>query len=155
MGKINQLGTLEEVLELCSIDERLIPAIDFGHLNARTMGTLKTSKDFEKILEATENKIGYDRMKIFHSHFSKIEYTDGGEKKHLTFEDTKFGPDFEPLAEIICKKKLTPTIICESAGTMAIDAKQSFLSQVEHKGADLLTVNDMSRIMGIISDTLP
>ena len=37
---------------------------------------------------------------------------------------------------------------------MAIDAKQSFLSQVEHKGADLLTVNDMSRIMGIISDIL-
>ncbi|MBE6903729.1 MAG: endonuclease IV [Ruminococcaceae bacterium] len=124
MGKINQLGTLEEVLELCSIDERLIPAIDFGHLNARTMGTLKTANDFEKILEITENKIGYDRMKIFHSHFSKIEYTDGGEKKHLTFEDTKFGPDFEPLAEIICKKNLTPTIICESAGTMAIDAKK-------------------------------
>ena len=36
MGKVNQLGNLEEVLELCSLDERLVPCIDFGHLNART-----------------------------------------------------------------------------------------------------------------------
>ena len=37
---------------------------------------------------------------------------------------------------------------------MAIDAKQSFLSQIEHKCADLLTVNEMSRIMSTISDLL-
>ena len=38
MGKINQLGDLEEVLELCTLDERLIPCIDFGHLYARSLG---------------------------------------------------------------------------------------------------------------------
>ena len=124
MGKINQLGTLDEVVELCSLDERLIPTIDFGHLNARTQGGVKTAADYEKILFIVENKLGYDRMSIFHSHFSKIEYTEGGEKRHLTFEDTIFGPDFEPLAEVIYKRGLTPTIICESAGTMAIDALQ-------------------------------
>ena len=42
MGKVNQLGTLDEVLELCTIDERLIPCIDFGHLNARDLGILKS-----------------------------------------------------------------------------------------------------------------
>ena len=49
MGKINQLGTLEEVMELCSLDESLIPTIDFGHLYARTFGGLVTKKDFENI----------------------------------------------------------------------------------------------------------
>lgn len=123
MGKVNQLGTLDEVLELCRIDERLIPCIDFGHLNARDRGILKTYEDFETIFCAIENKLGLSRLREFHSHFSKIEYSAGGEVRHLTFEDKVFGPDFEPVAELIYKKQCSPTIICESAGTQAEDAK--------------------------------
>ena len=122
MGKINQLGNLDEVLELCSLDDRLLPTIDFGHLNARTLGGLNSYESFLEIFDKIENKLGSDRLKIFHSHFSKIEYTKGGEKKHLTFEDTEFGPDFSNVAEIIYKKNLTPTIICESAGTQIEDS---------------------------------
>lgn len=123
MGKVNQLGTLEEVLALCSIDERLIPCIDFGHLNARDRGILKTYSDFEKVFDAIENKLGLSRLREYHSHFSKIEYSLGGEVRHLTFEDTIFGPDFEPAMELTYKKHCSPTIICESAGTQAEDAK--------------------------------
>ena len=124
MGKVNQLGTLEEVIELCKIDESLIPCIDFGHLNARDLGILKTVDDFEHIFTEIKNNLGSDRLKVFHSHFSKIEYTTGGEKKHLTFEDTVFGPDFEPVMELTYKYNLSPTFICESAGTQTEDAKQ-------------------------------
>lgn len=123
MGKINQLGTVEEVVEICRMDDRLLPCIDFGHINARTFGTLKTQSDFEKIFDTVENGLGTDRLRRFHSHFSKIEYTlKGGEKNHLTFADTVFGPDFEPLAELVYKKGCSPTFICESAGTQAEDA---------------------------------
>lgn len=122
MGKINQLGTLSEVLLLCKNEESLIPCVDFGHLNARTLGGIKTAADYEKLLCEIENEIGHDRLKNMHCHFSKIEYTAGGEKRHLTFEDTEFGPDFEPLAELLYKKGLCPTIICESADTMDSDA---------------------------------
>ena len=124
MGKVNQLGTLQEVMELCKIDESLIPCIDFGHLNARDLGILKSKEDFEGVLDQIENDLGNDRLKVFHSHFSKIEYTAGGEKRHLTFEDTVYGPDFEPLMELVYKKGLNPTFICESAGTQTEDAKQ-------------------------------
>lgn len=124
MGKVNQLGTLNEVLELCRLDERLIPCIDFGHLNARDLGILKTASDFENIFTSIRNALGTDRLKCFHSHFSKIEYTTGGEKRHLTFEDTVFGPDFEPVMELTYKYGCDPTFICESAGTQAEDAKQ-------------------------------
>lgn len=134
MGKINQLGDLIEVIELCKIDERIIPCIDFGHLNARTFGSVATKEDYIKILDSMENALGYDRLKVFHSHFSKIEYTQkGGEVRHLTFEDTIYGPQFEPLAELIAQKGLTPTFICESAGTQAEDAlamKQLYLSNL-------------------------
>ena len=124
MGKVNQLGTLQEVMELCKIDESLIPCIDFGHLNARDLGILKSKEDFEGVLDQIENDLGKDRLKVFHSHFSKIEYTAGGEKRHLTFEDTVYGPDFEPLMELVYNKGLNPTFICESAGTQTEDAKQ-------------------------------
>lgn len=123
MGKVNQLGTLYEVLELCKLDERLIPCIDFGHLNARDLGVLKTTADFENIFTSIKNELGSDRLKVFHSHFSKIEYTTGGEKRHLTFEDRVYGPDFEPVMELTYKYGCEPTFICESAGTQAEDAK--------------------------------
>lgn len=122
MGKIAQLGTLEEVMELCLVDDRIIPCIDFGHLNARTGGGLKTYEDFQKIFTTMENKIGLDRLRVFHAHFSKIEYTAGGEKRHLTFDDKVYGPEFDFLAELIHKYSCTPTIICESDGTQSEDA---------------------------------
>lgn len=122
MGKINQLGTLEEVVALCKIDERIIPCIDFGHLNARTLGEIKGKEEYENILNLIENELGVDRLNVFHSHFSKIEYTTGGEKRHLTFEDNVYGPNYEPLMELIYKKNLSPTFVCESAGTQSEDA---------------------------------
>ena len=124
MGKVNQLGSLDEVMALCKVDERIIPCIDFGHLNARDCGCIKSIKDYENIINTMENQLGADRTKVFHSHFSKIMYTTGGEKCHLTFEDTLYGPEFEPLLEVIARKNLTPTIICESDGTQGIDAAQ-------------------------------
>lgn len=122
MGKINQLGDLNEVMSLCELDERLIPCIDFGHLNARTLGQVNSKEAFLYIVDEIGNRLGEYRQKHFHSHFSKIEYTTGGEKKHLTFEDQVFGPNFEPLMDIIYQKGLEPTFICESDGTQSEDA---------------------------------
>lgn len=122
MGKLGQLGTLEEVIELCRIDDTLIPTIDFGHLNARTQGGIRGREDYARILDQIENALGYDRLKVFHAHFSKIQYTAAGEKMHLTFADQEYGPEFAPLAELIWERGLTPTIICESAGTQCRDA---------------------------------
>ena len=58
MGKINQLGDLYEVMELCKLDESFLPCIDFGHLNARTNGSIKAPDDFEKILNECVNSKG-------------------------------------------------------------------------------------------------
>ena len=123
MGKTNQLGTLEEVLALCSLDERMIPCIDFGHLNARSFGKVQTKDDFREILETIGNHIGKTRQQSIHMHFSKIEYTPvGGEKKHLTFEDSIYGPDYTPLIELLVEFGISPVVICESDGTQAEDA---------------------------------
>ena len=63
-------------------------------------------------------------MKHFHSHFSKMIYTlNGGEKSHVTFNEKEHGPFYEAVISALIKLNLEPTIICESAGTQAIDAK--------------------------------
>ena len=54
MGKINQLGDLDEVLELCTLDERLLPCIDFGHLYARSLGADDGPEVFERMLDRVE-----------------------------------------------------------------------------------------------------
>ena len=124
MGKINQLGDLDEVLELCQLDERLLPCVDFGHLYARTLGEMDGSREaIERILNRMEAELGAERVNRFHSHFSRIQFTPaGGEKMHLTFEQEEYGPDHLPLMEALAKRGWSPTIICESAGSQAEDA---------------------------------
>ncbi len=124
MGKINQLGTLEEVVELCGADERFLPCVDFGHLNARTLGGISSRDDYARILDYIQHKLGFERLSNMHIHFSRIEYTAGGEKRHVTFADTQWGPEYKPLIEEIHSRKLQPSIICESDGTQAEDVAE-------------------------------
>lgn len=125
MGKINQLGDLDEVLTLCTLDERLIPCIDFGHLYARSLGELEGEQACREMLDKVERVLGEERASRFHSHFSRIEFTpNGGEKRHRTFADHGgFGPDWTPLAREVARRGWSPTFICESAGTQAEDAQ--------------------------------
>ncbi len=123
MGKIAQIGTLEEIVRFCKIDPVYLPAVDFGHLNAREQGSLKTKEDYKQRLEYMIDELGYERVKHFHVHFSKIQYSAKGEVRHLTFEDTVYGPEFEPLAAALKELKLEPYIVSESAGTQAEDAR--------------------------------
>lgn len=124
MGKLAQIGTVEEVTSFCLIDPCFTPCVDFGHVNARERGSLKTVADYKIRLEYMLEKLGYERMKHFHVHFSKIMYSAKGEVKHLTFEDTLYGPEFEPLAVALKDLKLEPYIVSESAGTQAEDAAE-------------------------------
>ena len=122
LGKHNQLGTLEEIMEMCKIDERVVPTIDFGHIHARGLGRLNSEEDFISIIDIIENSIGKARTKQIHCHFSRIEFSKGGEKKHWNFADKQYGPEFEHLAPVLVKRKMEPVIICESRGMMAEDA---------------------------------
>lgn len=122
LGKNNQLGTLEEVIVLCSLDERLIPCVDFAHVHSLTQGGMKTKEDFISVFKLVEKHLGNERMKKAHIHFSRVEYGRGGEKKHWSYKDTQYGPDFNPLAQAIIELDMEPVIICESRGTMAEDA---------------------------------
>ena len=95
MGKVGQLGTLDGI---------------------------QSKADYAAILDRMAEALGDERARRFHVHFSRIEYSKGGEKRHWTFAETQFGPEPQPLMELLAERGLAPVVICESAGTQAEDA---------------------------------
>jgi deoxyribonuclease-4 len=114
MGRTQQLGTLNEVLDICETLPQTQPVIDWSHIHARENGKLRTADDYLNIITQIENRLGTETARNLHCHFTKIEYTAKGEKRHHTLEEKTYGPDFRPLARIIVEQKLKPVIISES-----------------------------------------
>ena len=100
-GKKSQFGSLTELLKLrneikCSI------CVDFAHLHARN-GSINYAFIFDQLA----------KLKHIHSHFSGIEFSDKGERRHLVMQKS----DFMPLAREILKRNTNITIISESPVT--------------------------------------
>ena len=124
MGKLAQIGTVEEITHFCKIAPFYTPCIDFGHINAREQGSLKTAEDYIARLEYMIKELSEEKMKRFHAHFSKIMYSAKGEVKHLTFADEIYGPEFAPLAVALKTLALEPYIVSESDGLQAEEAME-------------------------------
>jgi deoxyribonuclease-4 len=114
MGKFSQFGSLDEILKLCEKIERMQPVVDWGHLHARGRGLFKSAEDFRKVVEKIESRLGTEAVKGMHCHFSKVEFTDKGEKRHRIMDEAHYGPDFVMLAKVMAEFKLKPVIISET-----------------------------------------
>lgn len=123
MGKPLQIGTYKEIVDLCKLNSHLVPTFDFGHINALTQGSLKGKEEYKHILDYAIEILGKDRVNNCHIHFSKIQYGEKGEIRHLNFEDEIYGPDYEPLMEVLADYNLEARVISESAGMQPRDAK--------------------------------
>jgi deoxyribonuclease-4 len=122
-GKLAQLGSLEEILSICENVEQTQPVIDWAHLHARQRGSFRTMNDFQQVVEKIEKRLGTTVAKNLHCHFSLVEYTFRGERRHHPLDTPGYGPKFEALAEVIVKQDLTPVIISESP-LLDVDAKK-------------------------------
>jgi len=114
MGRIFQLGSLDEVMRLCEMVEQTQLVIDWSHLHSREQGRFRTVDDFRRVVEEVEIRLGTEVVENMHCHFTKIEFTSKGEKRHHTLEETRYGPKFEMLAKVISEFRLKPVIISES-----------------------------------------
>lgn len=110
-GKKTQLGSLEEIIEICFTHENFTPTVDFAHLHARSGGGIKSKKDYGEIFEKLEDNLGLNSL---HSHFTSIEFTDKGERRHHALFEDNYGPPMEPLLEEIAERGWNVTVICET-----------------------------------------
>jgi deoxyribonuclease-4 len=113
-GKPSQFGSLDEILGICETVEKTQLVIDWAHLHARDKGRFKTVEDFQGIVEKIEDQLGTEAVRNMHCHFTKIEFTDKGERRHRTLGEKEYGPDFAMLAKVVAEFKLRPVIISES-----------------------------------------
>jgi deoxyribonuclease-4 len=114
MGRKFQVGSLEEIITICQEVEGTQLVVDWGHLHARNLGTFRKVEDMRVVAEKIESTLGTEALRGMHCHFSKIEYSNQGERKHHTLDEPRYGPDFELLAQVIKEFNMHPTMICET-----------------------------------------
>ena len=120
MGKHGQVGTVDEIVSMCLIDPCIVPTIDFGHINAFGGGSLKTQQDFEEVFQKFLDGLG-ERARDVHIHFSKIEYGQKGEKRHLNLDD-EGEPDFRLMLGAMKKLGIGGRVVSESSGHQVRDS---------------------------------
>jgi deoxyribonuclease-4 len=123
MGKVSQVGSLDEILTICEEVEQTQLVIDWSHMHARRQGRFRKLEDFRAVAAEVERRLGTNALRTMHCHFSKIEYTAKGERRHHILEASRYGPDFELLAEVITEFNMRPVIICETP-LLDVDAKR-------------------------------
>jgi deoxyribonuclease-4 len=112
-GKGSQFGNIDEICQLAAEIPQSAPVIDFAHHHARNNGKIKKAEDYLELFEKMEKALGRKAVENFHSHFSEIEYTAKGERRHLELGTTN-EPPFKLLAQVCVENGYDGTIICET-----------------------------------------
>ncbi len=111
-GKGSQFGELNELLNLSSEIDKVMPCIDFAHYHARYYGKYNSYKEFSYMLEQIEKKLGKEGLKNMHIHVSGIAYSMKGEKNHLNLEQSDL--KYQELLKSLKDFKAKGVIISES-----------------------------------------
>jgi len=121
VGKKSQFGGLEEVIKLSEDLSFIEPVIDFAHLQSRGDMNLKKEEDYRKLFSLLEKRLG-SYVKHFHAHFSEIDYSEKGERRHLPL-GAKNIPPYKPLMKVLAEHGYSGTIISETP-KLDIDAQK-------------------------------
>lgn len=135
-GKINQLGSLDEIIEICKNVDYARPCIDLAHLHARELGSMTSKDKIVNVLKKIEKELGRSILEETHFHVYPVDYTDKGEKCHKAFgekkdnnqltlfnEDNEYMPKAKDYIEALKEVNIKPITICEAHNTQDIGAK--------------------------------
>lgn len=119
MGRVRDLGSAEDIVEISSRLDWVRPVIDFAHLHATSDGAFTDAAAFSAILRSADAVL--DAGAPFHIHFSDIAYANRNETKHLPYGEGSLRA--EPLRDALATFERPATVISESpdeASTQAI-----------------------------------
>ena len=125
MGRVNDFGSLDDVLAISSRLDWVRPVIDFAHLHAVTDGAFTTVKAFHEVLAAANRVL--PRGVPFHIHFSDIAYANRNETKHLPYGEGTLRA--EPLAKALARFARPATVISESPNEESHQAIRKILTR--------------------------
>jgi deoxyribonuclease-4 len=110
MGRVRDLGSLDDVVEISRRTGWVRPVLDFAHMHATSDGAFVTVEPFAEALEAADEVIAPGAP--FHIHFSDIAYANRNETKHLSYGEGTLRA--EPLREALDRLERPATVISES-----------------------------------------
>jgi deoxyribonuclease-4 len=110
MGRVRELGTLDDVLAISSQVDFVRPVLDFAHMHATSDGAYTDSDHFVEALEAADDAMRDGER--FHIHFSDIAYANRNETKHLPYGEGTLRA--EPLREALDRFDRPATVISEA-----------------------------------------
>jgi deoxyribonuclease-4 len=123
MGRVNELGTADDVFAISAELRWVRPVLDFAHLHATSDGAFTEPETFAEILGRADELI--DPSAPFHVHFSDIAYANRNETKHLAYGEGTLRA--EPLAEALARFDRPATVITESPDEASHQAIRAIL----------------------------
>lgn len=126
-GKTANLGSLDEIIEICMNCKFCYPCIDIAHLHAREVGSIQTIEDLRVRLIKLKNELP-EKFKYVHFHAYTINYGDKGEIKHLmhgeNMPDGSAGkPNLDDFVSLLHEMEIDPWVISEASDTQEIGSK--------------------------------
>jgi deoxyribonuclease-4 len=110
MGRVHELGLLEDVIEICRRLDWVRPVLDFAHLHATSDGAFTSVGPFATALAAADRVLAPSVP--FHIHFSDIAFANRNEKSHVSYGEGTLRA--EPLAQALARQDRPATVIAES-----------------------------------------
>ena len=110
MGRVREIGSLDDVLEISRRLGWVRPVLDFAHMHATSDGAFTDVEPFAAALEAADEVL--EPKAPFHIHFSDIAFANRNETKHLPYGEGTLRA--EPLKQALRKFRRTANVISES-----------------------------------------
>jgi deoxyribonuclease IV len=124
MGRVRELGSAEDVVEIARRVEWVRPVLDFAHMHATSDGAFTSADPFVDVLEQADAVLESEAP--FHVHFSDIAYANRNETKHLSYGEGTLRA--EPLAEALQRFDRPATVISESPDEESSQAIRAVLT---------------------------
>jgi deoxyribonuclease IV len=110
MGRVRDLGTIDDVLAIAAQVDFVRPVLDFAHMHATSDGAYTTVDAFASALAAADEIL--EPGVPFHIHFSDIAYANRNETRHLPYGEGTLRA--EPLRDALARFERAATVISES-----------------------------------------
>jgi deoxyribonuclease-4 len=123
MGRVRDLGSIDDVVEISSRLDWVRPVVDFAHMHATSDGALTTVEPFVDALRKADAVI--EPGAPFHIHFSDIQFANRNETKHLPYGEGTLRA--EPLREALAAFDRPATVISESPTAESTDQIREIL----------------------------
>ena len=123
MGRVRELGSLDDVVEIASRVSWVRPVLDFAHMHATSDGAFTTVEPFAAALAQVDSVL--DPGAPFHIHFSDIQFANRNETKHLPYGAGTLR--VEPLRDALAGFARPATVISESPDAESTEAIRAIL----------------------------